>query len=288
MARCACRATRAEAAALARSAGRALRAGASAAARAVRGTSAALRRTAAPFAGSYHHASDGLGRDPLFDDEQREADAEKARNSARPYSIAVGVLFLGFIIFAGINSLSNDSPGPVGLQEGKRLPAFAAPSAPGRSTAIPTSTRRRLAGSTCATRSGSATTSTARWCWWRGSASAAVTATRCSTRVERIRRRFPRVDFVGLDLRNSKDEARKAVEENGWGFPMAVDRDGAVGLLYSVGVGPTTFFAYRGGVLASKALGELSEEELIDRIRRLERTSRKRENGARIEEPGGS
>ena len=76
--------------------------------------------------------------------------------------------------------------------------------------------------------------------------------------VERIRGRFPGVNFVGLDLRSSLDEARKDVEENGWGFPMAVDRDGAVGLLYSVGVGPTTFFAYRGGVLASKALGELT------------------------------
>ena len=66
---------------------------------------------------------------------------------------------------------------------------------------------------------------------------------------------------------------------------MAVDRDGAVGLLYSVGVGPTTFFAYRGGVLASKALGELTEEELIDRVRRPGADSRKRQDGARIEEP---
>jgi hypothetical protein len=87
---------------------------------------------------------------------------------------------------------------------------------------------------------------------------------------------------VGLDIRNSKKEARDSVQENGWGFPMAVDRDGAVGLLYSVGVGPTTFFAYRGGVLASKALGELSEEELVRRVRRLERTSRERRRGARI------
>jgi hypothetical protein len=87
---------------------------------------------------------------------------------------------------------------------------------------------------------------------------------------------------VGLDIRNSKTEARDVVEEHGWGFPMAVDRDGAVGLLYSVGVGPTTFFAYRGGVLASKALGELSEQELIDRVRRLQRTSRERRDGARI------
>ena len=106
--------------------------------------------------------------------------------------------------------------------------------------------------------------------------------------VERIRRRFPDVAFVGVDIRNSPDEARDAVEENGWGFPMAVDRDGAVGLLYSVGVGPTIFFAYPGGVLAAKALGELTEEELIDRVERLQRTSRKRQNGARIKNPDGT
>ena len=106
--------------------------------------------------------------------------------------------------------------------------------------------------------------------------------------VERIRRRFPGVAFVGLDIRELQGRGAQGGAENGWGFPMAVDRDGAVGLLYSVGVGPTTFFAYRGGVLASKALGELTEEELIDRVRRLERTSRKRQDGARIEEPRGS
>jgi hypothetical protein len=59
-------------------------------------------------------------------------------------------------------------------------------------------------------------------------------------------------------------------------------------MLYSVGVGPTTFFAYPGGVLAGKALGELTEEELIDRVRRLERSSRERQNGARIKERRGS
>ena len=98
---------------------------------------------------------------------------------------------------------------------------------------------------------------------------------------QRLVQRFPGVAFVGLDVRDSKDTARKAVMKNGWGFPMAVDRDGAVGLLYSVGVGPTTFFAYPGGVLASKALGELSDEELTSRVRTLVRTSRKRQDGVR-------
>ena len=99
---------------------------------------------------------------------------------------------------------------------------------------------------------------------------------------------FPGVGFVGLDVRDSKEDARKAVIENGWGFPMAVDRDGAVGVLYSVGVGPTTFFAYPDGILAAKALGELTEEELVSRVRRLERSSRKRQGGARASGGGVS
>jgi hypothetical protein len=50
---------------------------------------------------------------------------------------------------------------------------------------------------------------------------------------------------------------------------MAVDRDGAVGTLYSVGVGPTIFFAYPRGVLADTALGKVGEQELIRRVRQL-------------------
>lgn len=227
-------------------------------------------------------------RDPLFDEEQREADAEKARSAARPYSIAVGILFLGFIVFAGINSLSSDSPGPVGLAAGQELPPFAAPSATGSLEGDSNVDKKKA----CTIQVRDAI----RICDYFDRPLVLVAwFSKCGGHceplldaVERIRGRFPGVGFVGLDIRNSLDEARDSVEEHGWRFPMAVDRDGAVGLLYSVGVGPTTFFAYPGGVLAGKALGELTEEELIDRVRRLERSSRKRQNGARIKERRGS
>ncbi len=227
-------------------------------------------------------------RDPLFEGSQKERDAEEARSAARPYSIAVGVLFLGFILFAGYNALSSDSPGPTGLQSGRRLPAFAAPSATGSLEGDSNVDPKKA----CKVQVRDAI----RICDYFDRPLVVVAwFSKCGGHcqpvldsVERIRGRFPGVAFVGVDIRNSLGEARDSVEENGWGFPMAVDRDGAVGLLYSVGVGPTTFFAYRGGVLAAKALGELTEEELIDRVRRLERASRKRQTGARIEKPDGS
>ena len=226
-------------------------------------------------------------RDPLFDD-PKEREAEQARGAARPYSIAVGVLFLGFILFAGYNSLTNDSPGPSGLQEGRRLPAFAAPSATGSLEGDSNVDAKKA----CRVQVRDAI----RICDYFDRPLVLVAwFSKCGGHcepvldaVERIRKRFPKVAFVGVDIRNSLEEARNSVQENGWGFPMAVDRDGAVGLLYSVGVGPTTFFAYRGGVLAAKTLGELSEEELVERVGRLERASRKRQDGATIGKPDGS
>ena len=220
-------------------------------------------------------------RDPLFGRDEREQEAEQARRAARPYSIAVGVLFLGFIVFAGINALSNNGSGPGGLEEGQKLPAFAAPLATGSLDGDANVDPNKA----CKIHEQGAI----RICDYFDRPLVLVAwFSKCGGHcepqldaVERIRRRFPRVGFVGLDVRDSKDESRKAVTENGWGFPMAVDRDGAVGLLYSVGVGPTTFFAYPGGVLASKALGELSDEELTSRVRSLVRTSRKRRDGAR-------
>ena len=122
-----------------------------------------------------------------------------------------------------------------------------------------------------ATRSGSATTSTGRSCWSRGSASAAGTASRSSTCVERVARPFPeasRSSGSTSAIRRAR-RARRSPSTAG-ASRWRVDRDGAVGTLYGVGVGPTTFFAYPGGVLMITALGELTSEELTRvEVRRL-------------------
>ena len=56
-------------------------------------------------------------------DPDREPEAGEASRAARPYSIVVGLVFLGVVIFAGINSLTNEGQAVRGLDEGKPLPA---------------------------------------------------------------------------------------------------------------------------------------------------------------------
>jgi peroxiredoxin len=218
-----------------------------------------------------------------------EGGAEETRRSARPYSIAVGILFLAIAIFAGVNSLSQK---PLGLKAGDPVPKFAAPSATG-------------------TLEGDANVTQSRACSVKGrdviricdffDRPLVLTAwfSRCGghcepqlDRVERIRGRFPRVAFLGLDVRDSLDKARKTVLRHGWRFPMAVDRDGAVSALFGVVVGPTTFFIYPrsrpggSGVLREVVRHELDERDLERRVTALERAARARQRSARAPTSG--
>jgi len=209
-------------------------------------------------------------RDP-FASEREEAERP---SPTRPYSIAVGILFLVVIGFASISLLGNNSA-PSGLRNGDPLPKFAAPAATGtlRGDA-------NVSSNACRVRLDGAI----RICdYFKRPLVMVVWFSKCGghcepmlDRIERVRRLFPNVGFLGLDTRDSEDKAREAVQKNGWHFPMAVDRDGAVGTLYGVKVGPTTYFAYPGGVVADSALGELSDQELIQRVRDLVRVSERR------------
>jgi hypothetical protein len=210
--------------------------------------------------------------------DERSSETEDAKRASRPYSVVVGLLFLGIAIFAGFNALSNKTPGgSTGLPEGSKLPPFAAPSATGKLNGDANVSKKDA----CDVKEPDAI----RICdYFDRPLVLTAWFSRCGghcvpqlDRIERIRSRFPQVAFVGLDIRDSLDKSRNAVLEHGWGFPMAVDRDGAVGALYSVGIGPTTFFAYPGGVLMGKALGELDERDLTARVRDLVRASRKRQ-----------
>ena len=226
-----------------------------------------------------------------FVDEDREREAEEARRAARPYSIAVGVVFLGVILFAGINAVRNSGEAVLGPEKGRRVPLFAAPTPTGQLDGdanidqgkVVNGRRRDSACDIAGSRR-----DVVRICDYFDRPLAIVFWFKrgCGTcrpqldTVERIRKRVPGVHFIGIDVRTSKDNARKEVLEHGWRFPMGYDRDGAVSQLYGIGGGPTIIFAYPDGITMDVQLGELDDRELERRARELLAASRKRKNGA--------
>jgi peroxiredoxin len=221
------------------------------------------------------------------DDGERTGAPEDLRKAARPYSAVVGLLFLIAVVVAGVNSLSNSGRAVEGLSDWTPLPRFAAPSATGSLDGDANVNRddRSASGKrrTPACEVPGSRRDVIRICDFfdRPLVMVAWFTRGCGTcrgqldTVERVRKRFPAVQFVGLDIADSLENAREEVIDHGWRFPMAVDRDGAVSGLYGVGVGPTSFFAYPGGIAMETVFGELDRRELELRVRRLLRSSRR-------------
>jgi thiol-disulfide isomerase/thioredoxin len=225
---------------------------------------------------------------PERDSYDGETDSsEDGKKAARPYSVVVGLLFLIAVLVAGINSISNSGRAVEGLDDWTPLPRFAAPSATGsldgdanvnRDDRSASGKRRTPA---CEVRG--SRRDVIRICdfFHRPLVMVAWFTRGCGTcrrqleTVEGVRKRYPAVQFIGLDIADSLENAREEVIDHGWRFPMAVDRDGAVSGLYGVGVGPTSFFAYPGGIAMETVFGELDRQELELRLRRLLRSSRR-------------
>jgi peroxiredoxin len=224
---------------------------------------------------------------PSSGEEDRQG-VEEIKRAARPYSIVIGLLFLIGATIAGLNALSNRPSGIGGLSAGKPLPRFAAPAATGhldgdaninQDDTDASGDRRTPACEVPGPRS-----EVIRICdffdrplvlvaWFTRGCGA------CEPQldtVEKVRKRFPGVAFIGLDIGQSRVKAARKVTEKGWHFPMAVDPDGAVSGLYRIGGGPLTVFAYPGGIAMGTAFGELHEPELVARIRGLLDASRRR------------
>ena len=88
-----------------------------------------------------------------------------------------------------------------------------------------------------------------------------------------------RVNFLSLDVRDSRETVRELIRQNGWKMPVGYDRDGAVASLYKVGGCPTLAYVYPGGTLQSAATGDFTAAQLDDRIGRLLDATRAAEAG---------
>jgi AhpC/TSA family len=182
--------------------------------------------------------------------------------------LLVGVAALAAIAYISYNSIVTEGPGSRGVEPGSELPAFAVPLA--------------LSGL-----EGDANVSE-RACQVRGQDVLNVCAlaergpvvvaffaeplARCDDQIDvldRLRPRFPEVEFAAVAIRGERDALRQRVRERGWELPVGHDRDGAVANAYAVAVCPQITFARRGGEVARTIFGSRDEAALAAILERL-------------------
>jgi len=185
----------------------------------------------------------------------------------RPGLIA-GVLALAIIAYITYNSIVTEGPGSRGVEPGSELPAFAVPLALSDLAGAPNLTERA-----CQVR-GDDVLNVCELAE-RGPVVLAFFAepiARCDDQIDvldRLRPRFPDVQFAAVAIRGDRDDLRARVRERGWRLPVGHDEDGAVANAYAVAVCPQITFARRGGEVVETTFGSLDEAQLTARIEKL-------------------
>jgi hypothetical protein len=213
------------------------------------------------------------------------------------YSIFVGLIFLALIVIAGIHTLNgHGGEDTLGLDKQPPrwpLPEFAVPAASGQlegdaniyqddcgSSSLPCTDKRVPA---CKI----APAGAIRVCdlfdrplvisFWFGKEN------RCERQqgvVSEVAARYGgRVNFLSLDVLDSRESVGELVREQDWAMPVGFDRDGAVAALYRIGLCPTFAYAYPGGTLQSASIGELTVGGLSHHVEELLNATRVAERG---------
>jgi hypothetical protein len=217
---------------------------------------------------------------------------------ANRYSVIVGLIFLILIGLATLHSLSGGGEDTLGLDKQPArwpLPEFAVPAAAGDlegdaniyqddcgSSSLPCSEEPPRVPACQITTPGAI-----RVCdlfdrplvlsFWFGTESGCE---RQQDVVSTVAARYRgRVNFLSLDVRDSRGSVRELVRERGWEMPVGFDRDGAVAALYRVGGCPTFAYAYPGGTLESASIGELGVGGLSHHVEELLKATRVAERG---------
>jgi thiol-disulfide isomerase/thioredoxin len=226
-----------------------------------------------------------------------ERKPSERRRPASRYSLFVGLAFLVLIVVATVNTIRTRDDGILGTsvaEHGEALAEFAVPELLGAATGD-----ANIYQDDCATGSNPCPADqrhpaaceidargAIRVCdffdrpllisfWFTGGADCLPT----QDLLDKVSRNYRgRVNFLSIDIRDDRDQARQIAREHGWQIPVGWDADGAVSNLYRVGVCPTVAFVYPGGLLSEAKLGtgELSEQQLTADIDRLLRESSRR------------
>jgi thiol-disulfide isomerase/thioredoxin len=214
------------------------------------------------------------------------------------YSLGVGLVFLALVIVATIHTLNGGGEQTLGLDKQPPrwpLPEFAVPAAAGNLEGDANVYQDDCESSSLPCPSGSTrvpacqitTRGAIRVCdlfdrplvisFWFGPNS------KCEQEqnvVSEVAARYRgRVNFLSLDVLDSRESVREVVRAHGWHMPVGFDRDGAVAALYRVGGCPTFAFAYPGGTLESAGYGVLNVGALSQDVEQLLKATRVAEGG---------
>jgi len=221
------------------------------------------------------------------------------RISASPYMIFVGVAFVALVAYAGINTLRTNEGGALGVGEsgaGEPLAEFAVPDARSDLTGDANIAQDDCKTSTRPCPDGDRRTPACkvdlegaiRVCdyfekpmvlsfWFTRGGDCEVE----QDVFEGAYRRFKgEVNFLGIDVRDSRDTVRKLIDERGWTHPIGLDSDGALSNLYRIGGCPTFLYVYPGGIVQTTSIGEIDLPEMSAKIKALLADSDKRARGA--------
>jgi hypothetical protein len=187
----------------------------------------------------------------------------------------VGILAIAYIT---LNTLQTDAPGSRGVPAGRTLPPFA----------VPLALSSLDGDANIATRADSGAEGKRPACQVRGPrvlnscqlaergpvvlAFVATRSERCERQIdvlERVRARFPAVEFAAVAVRGDRGDVRRVVRSHRWRLPVGYDHDGAVANLYAVAVCPTITFARRGGRVVGTSFELLDERALARRVEAL-------------------
>jgi hypothetical protein len=210
----------------------------------------------------------GSAADKLADldriDEERERrrreEAPRRREPGRSYMWVVGVAGVIAIAVVAINSLPNAGRGSSGPLPGTTIPKFAAPLALGPAGDDDDANIKQSKDDTNTNNNTPAcdvtTPGAMRSCDYTSKPLVLTFivpgAKDCEAyldRIQRLRPRYPRVNFVAVVSGAKKSKVDDLVRDHGWTFPVAVDHNLSLFNTYRISLCATSVFAYRGGVV---------------------------------------
>jgi len=206
--------------------------------------------------------------------------------SAARRSGALGLVALVAVLAVVLFAKSGDVSG---VPPGHRLPPFAAPLASGSlqgDADIATRADDGDAGRVAACRERGAQIMNICELYEQGPVVLALfvdagSCPRVLAKMQAVSAAFRGVRFAAVAIRAQAPAVRALTRTMHLAFPVALDRDGAVGALYDVYSCPQLDFAYRGGTVQSRPLlGEPSLATLRARVGELAEASARRQAGA--------